>query len=58
MEKGRFIMVNGKSLIPFRGTESFVFYQNIESAREILDLAKVGYTEELWESSSETVSNP
>ena len=51
-------MVNGESLIPFRGTDSFVFYQNIESAREILDLAKVGYTEELWESFSETVPNP
>ena len=51
-------MVNGESLIPFRGTDSFVFYQNIESAREILDSAKVGYTEELWESPSETVPNP
>lgn len=45
-------------LLPFKGTESFGLYQNIEAARETLDASGVGYTEELWESSSETVPNP
>ena len=45
-------------LLPFKGTESFRLYQNIEAARETLDASGVGYTEEVWESSSETVPNP
>ena len=45
-------------LIPFEGTKSFALYQNIDDAKAVLEAAKIGYTEELWESSSETIPNP
>ena len=46
------------NLVQFKGTESFALYQNIETARETLKASGVGYTEEVWGSSSETVPNP
>ena len=46
------------NLVPFKGTESFALYQNIATARKTLAAADVGYTEEVWGSSSETVPNP
>ncbi|MDO4838110.1 MAG: hypothetical protein Q4B32_06915 [Clostridia bacterium] len=51
-------MMYREEIIPFKGTASFELYQNIESAKAVLDSAKVGYVEELWESSSETIPNP
>ena len=46
------------NLVPFKGTASFALYQNIRSAKAVLDSAQIGYVEELWESSSETIPNP
>lgn len=47
-----------EDLIPFRGTDSIQLYQTIDIVREALDKYQVGYSIELWESTSETVPNP
>lgn len=51
-------MVYKENLIPFRGTDSIQLYQTIDIVREALDKYQVGYSIELWESTSETVPNP
>lgn len=51
-------MVYKENLIPFKGTDSIQLYQTIDIVREALDKYQVGYSIELWESTSETVPNP
>lgn len=54
----KILIFDKENLIPFKGTDSIQLYQTIDIVREALDKYQVGYSIELWESTSETVPNP